>query len=170
MNKKGQEEMVGFVVIVLIIAIIFLVVLGIVFWQKNGSEVKSVDVLQFLESTLETTTSCALEFEPAYSSVGDLLISCYSEPNKECKPSKENVCKELNKTLEEILDVSWKVGGNYSLKGYEFEAIHQERSGSGTKFLEFKKGECNGSYVGDEYLLPSKQTRGTILVKLKIFS
>lgn len=171
MGRRGQEEMVGFVVIVLIVVVIFLVVLGIVIWQKSDVNVKSIDVLQFLESTMQTTTKCALDFEPAYNNIGEILISCYAEPQKECKPSGKKVCLELNETLKEILEISWKVGGNYSLKGYEFEAIYKPRSGGNeTEILKLQNGVCLGSYVGEEYILPVKQSRGTIVTKMRVCS
>ena len=172
MNKKGQEEIVGFVAVVLVVAVVFLVVLGIVLWYQKDLEVKSTDVLQFLESSLQTTSNCALDFEPAYVNLGELLIACYSQPGKQCKPSGQEVCRELNKTLQELLDASWKVGGNYSLKGYEFKAVYRARTNQTeqTNILEFNKGICEDSFISEQYLLPERQSRGTIVAELRLCS
>ena len=54
MNRKAQEEIVGFVLIVVIVAIIFLVFLGIMIRQPGEVTSKeSRDVSQFLGSMME---------------------------------------------------------------------------------------------------------------------
>jgi len=117
MRRKGQEEIVGFVLIVVIVSIMFLIFLGISLRNPTGIEKESRDVYQFLESLIEYTSECALRFEPAFSSVGKLIRECYERPSAECT-SGEGVCDVLDENLRDILVASWKVIIHFSSPDY----------------------------------------------------
>mgnify|MGYP006284139767 CR=1 FL=1 len=155
MNKKGQEEMVGFVMIVVLVAIVFVILLGILVNRTGGDgiEQESRDVYQYLESVMEYTTDCAISFEPAYSEVRDLVGECYDNPGGDCT-SGENVCVALNRTLKNLFESSWNVGENSSYKGYIFEVVYVNNDRESSE-LVIKEGTCEGNFVGAEILVPS---------------
>ena len=73
-NKKGQEEIVGFVLVIVLVAVIFLIFVGIFVRQdSNSTRQESIEVYQFLDSFMQQTSECAIGFEPAYSNVGELI-------------------------------------------------------------------------------------------------
>ncbi|MBS3071642.1 hypothetical protein J4408_01490 [Candidatus Pacearchaeota archaeon] len=151
-NKKGQEEIVGFVLVIVLVAVIFLIFVGIFVRQdSNSTRQESIEVYQFLDSFMQHTSECAIGFEPAYSNVGELIQQCYS--NSECTTGK-SACSILNDTLEEILDLSWNVGEDRPIKGYIFEAKFDSNLSS-NNIIEVKRGECGQSVRGSEYLIPA---------------
>ncbi len=151
-NKKGQEELVGFVMIVIIVAVIFLVLLGIFVRQDfETSDKDSTEVFQFLEASMEFTTECAVGFEPDFSSLGELINDCYL--GRKCV-NEESACDVLNNTLENVLESSWNIDSKGFYKGYEFFSVYSTNS-SEEKIIELEKGICDNSFIGAEYLSPS---------------
>ncbi len=144
-DRRGQEEIVGFVVIIILVAVIFLVFLGILIRQgPSEGQFESVELSQFLESLMEQTSECAISYEPAFSDVGELLEKCYSGAG--CISGK-SACEELNSTIGEALELSWDIGADKSEKGYIFEAVY--KSGATREgILTFEKGECGDSFRG----------------------
>ncbi|MEI6731559.1 MAG: hypothetical protein WCK90_02660 [archaeon] len=149
-NKKGQEEIVGFVVIVVIMALVLIVILG--FSMRSGYQVKteSRDVSNFLYSSMEYTSDCALQYEPAYSKLGELLKECY-QGNK-CLDGND-ACTDFKVPFTAMLDESFKVGTDRPIKGYIFNVTYQTNSSSAFVFA-IKKGECAGKIQGAEYITP----------------
>src|SRR3989344_4940588 len=95
-NRRAQEEIVGFVLIVVIVAVIFVIFLGISLNEKQDSKKESKDIRRFIESALDVTTRCALNNEINYVNVRTLLQECYK--GKNCLDG-EDTCKVLNETL-----------------------------------------------------------------------
>ena len=76
-SKKAQEEIVGFVLIMVIVAVGFLIFLGFNLRQGITTTEESFDLHQFLESSMEYTTECSLRYEKDLAKLGDLFESCY---------------------------------------------------------------------------------------------
>jgi hypothetical protein len=164
-RKRGQEEIVGFVLIIVIVAIIFLVVLGIMVRRGTDSvRSESSEVYQFLESSMEYTTSCSFSSAPDYYILGELFEECYTGSN--CLDG-ANSCEVLNETLAEILDSSWVVSPESPVKGYAFNSFFKTNSSEeGTEIISLDKGNCEGSIRGATYLAPAFP--GSIESQLKI--
>src|SRR3989344_2440491 len=114
---KGQEEMVGFSLIVMIVMIILIIFLGISLSSNNEKEtVESFEVSSFNQAMLEYTTSCIENYEPNYLNVRELIFSC--EGKKECLDGK-NSCEILESTISDLIKESWFIGEGSSLNGYE---------------------------------------------------
>jgi len=94
-NRKGQEEIVGFVVIVVLVAVVFLVVLGL-YLRRDVSVIQrdSGDVKQFLESTMEYTTECTIGSDDEHISVSELLGNCYNK--EECVSGGDKIIPDKN--------------------------------------------------------------------------
>jgi len=153
-NKRAQEEMVGFVLIVVVVAVVFLIFLGITIRRDIGSVTsESSEVYQFLESAMEYTTNCAASSDFDYFTLGELFEECYSGNN--CI-NEENSCIILNTTLVNILRNSWNVGPDSSIKGYEFLSIYViNASNEGNQIISIKEGDCSGPIRGASYLTPA---------------
>lgn len=113
-NKRGQEEMVGFALIIIIVSIIILVFLGFFLGNQKNQSIESFEAESFVISSLQCSTECRDYY--GYLSVKDLIFMCNSD--LECKDG-ENSCSILNSTLNGILNQGWKVGGGSPIQGYE---------------------------------------------------
>ena len=160
MRRKGQEEIVGFVVIVVIVAVVFLVILGLYLRQENpATQRESIDVKQFLDSAMEYTSECKIG---QYFSLGELIRECYD--GTECL-SEEGSCSVLNRTLQEIIEINWKIGDDRPFKGYIFNSTYS--SGSyGEEVLFIIKGNCTTERIGAEHF--SSAFPGSITSSLEI--
>ena len=161
-SRKAQEEMVGFVLIMVIVGVVFLVILGIMIRKPGSSEKESKDVYQFMESMMEYTTDCAVNNEIDYEKLGNLLKECHSNKDAECI-NEEGICDTLNKNINEIIENSWNIGGYY--KGFIFNATYIESNRTVESVLSLQKGNCT-SFKGAEYLSPDYP--GSIVSTLKI--
>ena len=124
-NKRAQEEIVGFAMIVIIVSIILMFFL--VFSLSSGSEnEKSYEASSFLQAALSYTSDCMSNFE--YLPVDELIASCYNEKTCELRGEREDVCDVLNDTLNGLLAESWPVGEDRPEKGYKMEAVSGEET------------------------------------------
>lgn len=164
-KKRAQEEMVGFVLIVVIVAIISLVFLGIAFRQpsKVGGR-ESKDLSSFLGSTMQFTTDCSLNYAP--SSVSDLIRKCSENKESLCGSgaSSENVCSAAKMVVEGILGASWKVGPESPYKGYKFESFYN--STGKEVLISISKGNCSSNFVTSEHIQSGYS--GTIVSSFKL--
>ncbi len=169
-GRKGQEEIIGFVMIVVLVAVIFVVFLGITLRNPNPSERKSEMIYQFLDSAMEQTSECAISQGTSYLSIDDLIRECHSS-DSECLNGEES-CQMLNRTLGEIIKNSWKFGPNHPWKGYEMNSVYAVESSNQEQTSEqvfaLNEGICTGSIVGNSYFIPSFP--GSITITLKLCS
>lgn len=118
--NKGQEEMVGFALIIIIVAVILLVFLS--FSLRNRQEsVESYEVDSFIQSFLQYTTDCRNNFE--YLSIQDMIFECSN--GKSCSDERSS-CEVLDYEMKGILGRSWKVGEESFIKGYELKITSNE--------------------------------------------
>jgi len=151
-SKKAQEEVVGFVFIVVIVIVILVIFLGFMLRQDNPiNSQESRDIYQFLDSAMQYTTSCALSYEPAYS-------NCISG---------ETPCALAEKTLNDLIESSFKIGEQASNKGYDFKASYTDKDLE-EEIISLSKGNCSGSLRGSELLISALP--GAISNTLKICS
>lgn len=154
-KRRGQEEMVGFVLIVVLVSIIMVIFLGISLNKpKTETGQKSEEVGSFLNTMSEYTTSCAFNYEPNYAKVRDLIQYCSRE---EVCLNGNNSCDVLEQDLKEMLDLSWQASPDREVKGYELIV-------NSTKSLVIVVGNKSSSYVGDILGLPNG-----VQVDLKIY-
>jgi len=126
MKKKAQEEMVGFVLIMLVVAVIFVIFLGI-FLKKGATETAdSEEISQFLEAISEYTTECG---PTSYPEKLSRVVTLCSEGKKCNIASTEDPCDILADTLEELVNASWNFNENSPTKGYQISAIRETADG-----------------------------------------
>lgn len=143
LSKKGQEEIAGFMIIVVIISIILLFFL-VFYLQSDKQTDESYEVASFLQSALSYTTNC--EKGNDFLAMDELIVSCYREENCE---NEEYSCEVLNKTLREIGDSSWPVDSEGKTKGYKIEITAGE-----VDMVSILKGNTTNTYKGSQQILP----------------
>lgn len=169
-SNRGQEEMVGFALIVVIFAVIFIVILGVLIRTPATPEITgSRDLHYFVESMLYTTSSCSLTSAPDYASVAELAVACAANPHQTCDVSEQKVCLALNQTVREILDRSWYANPEHPATGYNLTMSFSPPARKIPEVLMTTSvGTCSGDYRADSYLLREGTTRGMIEVVFKV--
>ena len=138
LDKKGQEEIVGFVVIIVIVGVIILILLGFLLNSPDESAVESYEVESFIDSMLQYTTNCESQLE--YLSVQKLIAYCENEGI--CLDG-EDSCDILNSTIKEIIENGWDVNEQSAVKAYEFNIFNEEN-----QIFLVEKGNKTSSYKG----------------------
>ena len=150
-NKRAQEEIVGFAMIVIIVSIILIFFL--VFSLSDEPVTNSYETESFLQAALAYTSSC--EDRNNFLPVQGLIVSCYNEAR--CDDEKD-ACVVLNETLKGILEESWQVGSDFPAKGYNLEVFTSEE-----QILSIEKGNIPGNYKGAQQVLPYSGAQISVL-------
>lgn len=163
-NKKAQEEMVGFVLIMVIVAIIFLVFLAIWLRQdKFRGEVESAEISQFLDSLMKYTTDCA-RYDTNYLTIDELIEYC--KQNRVCPAGpaiNKNSCNLLNEIIKGIVESAWNFGPDSPEKGYKLTLTLEPATGTGRDLISPLGQACTGALRGAD-----KPVSGGISLKLDI--
>jgi hypothetical protein len=172
-GKKGQEEMVGFVLIVVLVmvaAMIFLVISV----RKGGDDMKeSLQVENMLNTVLKYTTDCAIVFEPQYDSIEDLIKSC-QEGEGCANLGDRRACDYLNESLKTITDDLIKSESGV-VTAYEWNIVHKTSVGEsddasereGDELLSVFGGNCTGTVSGALRLINLRDS-GDLAVRLRV--
>jgi len=140
-NKRAQEEIVGFAMIIIIVAIILLFIIS--FSLKSGKKegVESYEANSFVQALLHYTTECRDYF--GYLSIKDIILEC--DNGAFCLDGEES-CEILNSTLENILKESWLTGEDRPIKGYELTILVNSK-----ELISFTEGNVTRNYkVGQQ--------------------
>ncbi|MBI2449581.1 hypothetical protein HYV49_04765 [Candidatus Pacearchaeota archaeon] len=101
--KKGQEEIMGFVVIVVVMTIVLVVFLS--FLSKPSAKAGGgKEIENFLDSIVLYTTSC--EQDTGFLGLKELIIACNN--NEQCLDGRS--CDILESNVNEILEQTIQVG------------------------------------------------------------
>ncbi len=145
-NKKAQEEMVGFGLIIIIVAVILLVFLGFSLRNQQKESVEDYEINSFIQAFLQYTTDCEDNLE--YLSIQKLIFDCKN--SEKCLDGRDS-CEVLNSTLIEIIEESWEVGEDRPIKGYELRISSDE-----AEILFLEKGNITRNYRGSAEYLPKE--------------
>ena len=159
-NKKAQEEIVGFVLIILLVTIIALVFLGISI-RKPVEKLPSSELESFLQASMRYSTDCLVSPERRYN-LKDVIVSC-AEINEMCLNGK-SACQTLNETADVLLREGWNVCGDCPIKEYKFRVWE----GNNRTLMTIKGGNCTGDRVFSQVFLHSYS--GKITADLEICS
>jgi len=143
-NKKGQEEMVGFALIIILVAIAMLFFLGFYVRSDRTEGAESYEAESFIQTSLQYTTECG-NFLGRFD-VQRLLSECAD--NSLCGDGKDS-CDVLNSTLKELVDSSWNVGPDRPIRGYDFVV-----NSGGRELIFLKGGNETGNFRGSSQVLP----------------
>ena len=137
-NKFGQEEIIGFVVIVVIVSVIMLILLSFILTNSDDVAVESYEVESFIQSVMQYTTDCENQLE--FLSYQKLIAYC---ENEGICLNGINSCEILNSTTEEIIETGWNINEQSAIKGYEFKIATEEK-----ELFLLEKGNKTTSYKG----------------------
>lgn len=121
-EKKAQEEMIGFALIIIIVAVILLAFLFLSSGDSGEENLDSYQVNSFLQSYLKYTTSCKDDSFSGNKTIQDLILDIDAGPGStDCEGQSNNAKDVLENTSKEILNASWPVGPKRPTKGYKLE-------------------------------------------------
>jgi len=140
MKKIGQQEMVGFVLIVVLVVVGLMVFLVISLRDSSELNDDSVLVGDVLDAVMRHTTGCAIVYEPDYDSFEDLFKSCYL--GDRCKNLEISACDYLNESLGSVLGDL--MASDTYVDSYELDFFVSEGEG----LLRIFEGNCSGSVSG----------------------
>lgn len=165
--KRGQEELVGFVAIMILLGIVFLVFLTFSLRSPQQDIRENSDAYYFLASSMEVTSECAIGINNRLLTVAELFPACRQD--QLCVDGRTS-CDVMNSTLIDLVERGFKPGPETPVQGYEL-TVSYERNASlsqGEVMLDIKNGVCNSSIRGASYAVPT--TPGLTLVELKLCS
>jgi hypothetical protein len=155
-SKRGQEEMVGFGLIIIIVALILLFLL----WfssSRSRDSVESYEVDSFVKASLQYTTECENRRD-GFLDVQDLIFECVDD--EECLNGR-NSCEILNSTLKEMAENSYVVNAESPVKGYLFELNSDE-----AVMIRVEEGNTTGNAKGSKESFSKRGTKVEILFTL----
>ena len=158
MRKKAQEEIVGFALILVLVAVIALIFLGISLRKPIGvGESKNIE--NFLEASLIYTTTCQPNAENIYDLKG-LISACYRQDN--CLDG-EDSCSVLNQTIIRLVESSFNVQETSVIKGYRYSVKIQNNT-----FTSWENGIKTGEITAGESSLYSSGDK--LSIRLELYS
>jgi hypothetical protein len=119
LNRKGQEEMIGFSLIVVLVSVIILIFLAIILYDSDDtSSIQSYQVESFVSAVLTYTTDCSESYQD-HLPVQKVITSCLEKKKCDNGLYACDVLKEiLNKTVRE----SWSTN-NRPVNGFKFSVL-----------------------------------------------
>lgn len=136
-KNKAQEEMVGFVLIMIIVAVILLVFLG--FSLRGKREIiESYEVESFIQAMLQYTSEC--EDYTGFLNIKELIFEC--KKGKTCNDGTDS-CEVLNSELNGIIEESWKAGEEAPVKAYSLGVTADE-----AELITIEQGNKTNNYKG----------------------
>jgi hypothetical protein len=152
--KKAQNEMVGFVLIVVLV--IFILAIFLFISLKSPKEgITDVKAGNLLSSLLKYTTNCAIVYEPQYDDLSALIRSC--SDNRRCSNLDKDACVYLNETLKEIMENVLK--SEAEIKDYDLNISYEKND------LYARQGNCSGKITGAQEIISTGI--GKIIVKIR---
>jgi hypothetical protein len=142
-NKRAQQEMIGFVLIVVIVIIGLLVFL--IFSVKQHNIPENDIANNILSSIMKTTTRCAIVYEPDYDDIRDLFKSCYD--SRQCSNTMEMSCDVLEDSLTSMLNEVLVL--EPTITAYQLDLFESDSEGTINR-LHLINGQCNGTVYGSE--------------------
>ncbi len=122
-QKKAQNEIIGFVVIIIIVSVIGLIFLSLSIGRGEGVKKTSVEISDFLQSAMYYTTDCAGGYVPNYKDLQDLIKACYR--NEKCLDD-EMACKVLEKDFSAVIHESFQVSNVGRNKAYKLIIYYRD--------------------------------------------
>lgn len=143
-SKRSQEEIIGFALIIIIVAVVMLIFLGFTLKNAQKEPVESYEVGSFLQAYLQYTTNC--EDNSQHLSIQKVIFDCTE--NRKCLDGR-NTCEILSNLSAEIVKESWPVEGDRPVKGYTLNINLNQ-----AELLTIQKGNITDNFKSDIIYLP----------------
>lgn len=135
--KLAQEEIVGFAVIMILVAIILVILLGLYLNNNDGEALEDFQLTNFVNVITEINTECSSYRYPGGLPIEELVSECALK--RDCLEG-DTACDILEKTIKEVMNEAWPVGPDWPQKGYELKLIEDDE-----EILILSKGNTNSS-------------------------
>jgi hypothetical protein len=175
MIKKSQQEILGFVLIVVIVSIVGVIFLVLTMGRTQSTAHNSIEISNLLESSMHYTTDCAVNYIPQYKDGQDLIKSCYNENlgnYLNCLDGR-NVCTALATTMENIIQDTLDVHEDSPNKAFKlniyFSPTNEQEPNQ--EMLEINQGlfqNCTSRTGGSHLIDATFINSGTIHVELQV--
>lgn len=159
LKSRGQEEVIGFIMIIMLVSIISLVFLAISI-RKPNEKLPSNELESFLQASMRYSTDCEISLGRRYD-LKDLIVGCGN--NEKCSDERL-ACEILNETFTMIMDESWKAGEDNPVKAYSIVII----DAGNVTLVNIEKGKETGSKVYSDVRIPA--FAGDIRIEMEIDS
>ncbi len=153
-SKKSQQEIAGFVAIILVIVVVSIVLFSFSLQKslRKPSYYEDIRVNDLMNSIMHYTTDCD------YADVKKVIEKCYNDE----KCANENACNYLNKLLGQILNSTLGIEKEYgNIIGYQ---LFDE-----SKKINITNGNTKGNLVVSHYLVPIFTGTTTNNVKVTLY-
>ncbi len=161
-NKKGQQEIVGFVLIVVLV-VVGLMVFLVISLRDSSDDVKSIEVNNMLNALMKHTTDCAIVYEPDYDDFEDLFKSCHQGDS--CSNLGVSACNYLNESLRNIFDGMFASEAN--IEAYQIDFFVKSEDGQ-EGLLRIFEGNCSGRVSSAQRNIVSYSD--SLIIQLKVCS
>jgi len=156
-KKIGQQEMVGFVLIVVIVMVGLMVFL-VISVRDSPEKEGSLEVENILNAVMKHTTDCAVVYEPDYDTFEDLFKSCYKR--KDCSNLGVSACDYLNESLSDVLgDLMLSEA---AIESYQFDLSVSEGEG----LLRILEGNCTGRLLAAQRKIVSGSD--SLIIRMRV--
>lgn len=124
-KKRAQEEIIGFVLVVVLVIIISIIFLGIMLRNHGTIEIQNSEELSsFISSVYYLTTECK-KSEIYYQAIGDLIVEC--SENKQCSDGQSS-CEVLESTLKKAIQSStYAVSKDSRISYYTIDVLFKDQ-------------------------------------------
>ncbi|MDD5193449.1 MAG: hypothetical protein PHF67_02580 [Candidatus Nanoarchaeia archaeon] len=149
LEKKAQQEIAGFVIIVVLVSVGALLFFSLMLGRGESKLENNAEISYLLKASMYYTTNCAVNFIPQYQSLEDLTKLCYN--NGRCINDVDS-CRILNETFKGIIKDALLVSPNSPNKAYLLNIYYREENSTSPneeilKSAEGQFKEC-GSKIG----------------------
>lgn len=159
-RHRGQQEIAGFVLIVVLV-IVALMVFLVISLRNSGETGESVEVSNILDAIMKHTSDCAIVYEPDYDNFEDLFKSCYQ--GKRCKNLQVDACDYLNESLNDVLDAM--VVSESAIFSYQLDFFVKDGEGL---FRIIGGNNCTGRIIGAQRSVISDSE--SLIIRMQICS
>lgn len=164
---KSQQEIAGFVIIVVLVSIIGVIFFSLMIGTGEKTPMNNAEVSNLLEASKHYTTECAESFVPQYENLEELIKSCYN--NERCLNGKES-CEILKNTFKKIIKESLIISPESPNKAYTLNVYYKVLNSTipNQEIIKIETGEFKecSSKIGGSSSISSGE--GSIETELEI--
>ncbi len=162
MKNRGQQEMVGFVLIVILV-VVGLMVFLVISVRSGDDDVKSVEVENMLNALMKHTTDCAVVYVPDYDDFEDLFKSCHQ--GDQCSNLGMSACDSLNESLRAVLEGMFATEA--TIDAYQIDFFVKDDEGQQGLLTVFE-GNCSGIVTSAQRSVVSHSD--SLIIRMKVCS
>jgi len=157
MSRKGQQEIVGFVLIVVVVMIALMVflIISVRDSAEGGVSVKGSNIIDVI---MAATSECAIVYVPDYDSYEDLIKSCHK--GYSCSNLDETACDYLEDSVGDVVEALMK--SEATVDGWTLDLFVKDGEG----ILKWEGGNCSRSVSGAQRSIVSGST--SLAVRLRL--